>query len=83
MPLRKILYGQPGGGVQLTELPQLQFRVVGRVKFLPGQLRRHLEAGGKEPTPLQDFALMARVLHFTGREVCEIVGVPYKEVTTE
>ena len=36
-----------------------------------------------QTTPLQDFALMARVLHFTGREVCEIVGVPYKEVTTE
>lgn len=36
-----------------------------------------------QTTPLQDFALMARVLHFTGREVCEIIGVPYKEVTTE
>ena len=37
-----------GSGVQLTELPQLQLRVVSRGKFLPGQLRRHLEAGGKE-----------------------------------
>lgn len=28
-------------------------------------------------TSLEDFANMARRLHFTDREVCEIIGIPY------
>ena len=29
-----------------------------------------------EPMKLWDFAKMARILHFSGKDVCDIIGVP-------
>lgn len=32
-----------------------------------------------EPMKLWDFAKMARMLHFSGKDVCDIIGVPMKD----
>ena len=41
---------------------------------------RYRKRAAFQRTPLEDFARMARMLRFSGREVCTMLGVPYEDM---
>lgn len=41
---------------------------------------RYRKRAAFQRTPLEDFARMARMLRFSGRDVCAMLGVPYEDM---